>query len=489
MKGDFMTARILVVDDEPGIRSGVCEILSLEGYSVDSADCGRAAQELVSGNSYDVALIDYRLPDIDGLTLLQSIRQKLPQVMTCMITAYANIETAIFATRQGIDIFLPKPFSPDDLLNAVDSLLGYKKLRDEAEQLRAAHEAGLRQLASEKSQTHSLVASLRDGVLVVNRDGEIALANSAMEEILGVKSGELLRKPVASVISSGILAPALSAFDPENPAPAVFEADAENRRLFITVSGFYDDGGGLLGRIMTAVDISTVRRMALEKARFTRTLVHELRAPLGALKSIIEVLRDKSLGDSLDPYMAFLSRADERIDGLSELISDLLSLSRIEHEGTVQTPAAPLDIAPILSETVELWKDRAASIPVRLEMELAPDLPQCTIAVDDLRTILTNLIGNAVKYNRIDGKVTTGTARSVEGIEIYVRDTGLGIDPANLARLGEEFFREKRKETKNVEGNGLGLAIVKRLINRAGGRLQISSTLGTGSEFRAIFPC
>ena len=66
---------------------------------------------------------------------------------------------------------------------------------------------------------------------------------------------------------------------------------------------------------------------------------------------------------------------------------------------------------------------------------------------------------------------------------------GLGIEPANLARLGDEFFRERRKETKNIEGNGLGLAIVKRLINRAGGRLQISSTLGTGSEFRPIFPC
>jgi DNA-binding response OmpR family regulator len=82
-----VAARILVVDDEPGIRSGVCEILALEGYSVDSADCGRAAQELVSRTAYDVVLIDYRLPDIDGLTLLRSIRQKSPDIMTCMITA------------------------------------------------------------------------------------------------------------------------------------------------------------------------------------------------------------------------------------------------------------------------------------------------------------------------------------------------------------------------------------------------------------------
>jgi two-component system, OmpR family, phosphate regulon sensor histidine kinase PhoR len=483
-----MAARILVVDDEPGIRSGVSEILSLEGYEVDTADCGRVAQEFFSGTSYDVVFIDYRLPDIDGLTLLQSIRQKSPSSMTCMITAYANIETAIFATRQGIDLFLPKPFSPDDLLNSVATLLSHKKLRDEAQQLRAAHAASLLELASEKSQTHSLVASLRDGVLVVNRDGEIALANHAMEEILGVKAGELLGRQVSGALTHGALAPALAAFDPENPVPAVFEADAEQKRLFVTVSGFYDDEGKLLGRIVTAVDISTVKRLALEKARFTRTLVHELRAPLGALKSIIEIMRDRSLGSGLDAYASFLSRADERIDGLSELISDLLSLSHIEHDGAVNTPAAPLIIHPVVTQVVELWRDRASSKPVSIEIDLPPDLPACAIPEDDLRTILNNLVGNAVKYNRAEGKVTVAAVRSQEGIEIAVRDTGIGIDAANLTRLGEEFFREKRGATRGIEGNGLGLAIVKRLIDRAGGRLRISSTLGEGSEFRAIFP-
>ncbi len=484
-----MVARILVVDDEPGILSGVCEILTLEGYAVDTADCGRRAQELVSAGPYDVALIDYRLPDVDGLTLLRSIRQKCPDVMTCMITAYANIETAVFATRQGVELFLPKPFSPDDLLGAVDTLLGYKKLRDEAGELRAAHAASLRELASEKSQTHSLVSSLRDGVLAVNREGEIVLANRSMEEMLGAAPGDLLGKRVGAALDGGVLAPAVAALDPDNPAPAVFEAEAGDRRLFVTVSGFYDDGGALLGRIVTAVDISSVRRMALEKARFTRTLVHELRAPLGALKSIIEVMRDRSLGDDLGAYLSFLGRADERIDGLGELISDLLSLSRIEHEGAPRQPDAPADIPAVVGEVVDLWRDRAVARSVRIEVDLAPQLPPCTTSAEDLRTILTNLVGNAVKYNRPSGSVSVRALRSGAALEIAVADTGIGIEPASLARLGEEFFREKKQETRGVEGNGLGLAIVKRLVERAGGRLAIRSSPGEGSEFRAIFPC
>jgi signal transduction histidine kinase len=330
---------------------------------------------------------------------------------------------------------------------------------------------------------------MRDGVLVVNRDREIALANRAMEEILGVETGALLRRQVASVLSGSVLAPALAAFDPANPAPAAFEADAAPRRLFVTVSGFYDDGGGLLGRIVTAVDISTVKRIALEKARFTRMLVHELRAPLNALKSIVEVLQDRSLGSDLGPYASFLDRANERIDGLSLLISDLLSLSRIEHEGAVQAPAAPSSVGAVVAEVVELWRDKAAAASVTIEINVAPDLPACSISAEDLTTILVNLVGNAVKYNRSDGKVTVSATRSAGGVEVAVRDTGIGIEAQNLSRLGEEFFREKRRETRGVKGNGLGLAIVKRLVDRAGGRLCITSTPGAGSDFRTVFPC
>ena len=128
-----------------------------------------------SGWRHDPSLIDYQLPDIDGLTLLGTIRERKLPTLTCMITAYANIDTAIAATRQGIDFFLPKPFSPDDLLGVMETLAAHKKLREETERLRQAHEASLSALATEKSQTSKLVASLRDAVLVVNRDGDVVI--------------------------------------------------------------------------------------------------------------------------------------------------------------------------------------------------------------------------------------------------------------------------------------------------------------------------
>ncbi len=482
-------AHVLVVDDEPGIRSGVRDILTFEGFGVSVADSGRTALSLVEKGTCDIVFIDYRLPDIDGLTLLQSIRQMCPEAMTCMITAYANIETAIAATRQGVDFFLPKPFSSEDLLGVVENLLRTKQMRDEAGRLREAHAASLRELASEKSQTHSLVASLRDGVLVVNRDAEIVLVNHAMAGLLGVQEEYLIGRPVQPALEEGPLAPALSSLDPSSPGPAVFEIDLEPRRMLVTVSGFRDDAGSLLGQILTVVDISAVRRMALEKARFTRTLVHELRAPLSAVKSILEVMHDKSLGDELDSYQTFVRRAGERIDGLSDLISDLLSLSRIDQEGTASVPVSHVDPGPEILETVELWRDRASSAEVRLEVDFPSGLPTVAMARDDLRTVVSNLVGNAIKYNKAGGTVTVRAKHGAEGLVISVRDTGIGIDAENLPRLMDEFFREKRQETRHIEGNGLGLSIVKRLVDRAGGRLRVESELGVGSVFRLELPC
>ncbi len=146
------TARILVVDDEYGVRSGIRQILEIEGYGVDEAATGEEALTLLHANEYDVAFLDYRLPDIDGLTILQDIKSKGLDLMTCMITAYANIDTAIAATRQGVDFFLPKPFLPDDLLGVADTLVRHKLARTEAERLRREHAASLLELAEEKTR-------------------------------------------------------------------------------------------------------------------------------------------------------------------------------------------------------------------------------------------------------------------------------------------------------------------------------------------------
>jgi signal transduction histidine kinase len=414
------------------------------------------------------------------------MRSRKLATMTCMITAYANIDTAIAATRQGIDFFLPKPFSPDDLLGVIETLSRHKQLKEEAEKLRKENEASLLALATEKSQTSSLVASLRDAVLVINREREVVLANHAMSALLGREPTELVRAPVDEVLGAAPLsglADLLSARGEEERKLA--ELTIGDRIFFASVVAFHGEQGTALGRILTLADVTDMRRMAMEKPRFIRTMVHEFRSPLGAIRSLIEVATEKSLGADLAPYLPFLDRADKRIDKMVELIGELLSLSRIDLERTANAADPPADISAAVTATMDLYQANFAARKIVASVDMAPGLPRARIGDDDLRTILSNLVGNALKYGRDNGTLQVRTAHCDNNkIVIEVADSGIGIRAENLPQLFQEFFREKRSETRDIDGNGLGLAIVKRLVERVGGRVDVESTVGVGSIFR-----
>jgi signal transduction histidine kinase len=473
---------ILVIDDEYGVRSGIRQILQMEGYDTEEAADGRASLEWLERRPFDVVLIDYQLPDVDGLTLLGAIRERRADVMTCMITAYANIDTAIAATRQGIDFFLPKPFLPDDLVGVVDTLVRHRRVREDAARLRRAHEASLLALSSERSQTHTLVSCLRDAVLVVNREGCVVLANPAMAGLLSSTEGALLRRPAAEVLGAPELQPLREALL-GGPSAGTFELQLGERAFVATVATFASEEGEAMGTILTLSDISEVRRMAMERARFVRTMVHELRSPLGAVRSLLEVATDRSLGGELESYVPFLSRAEHRIDKLVGLIGELLTLSRIELERK-DCARGPAALGPVVKEVLELVAPRAQERAVRLEAGIPPDFGPVCIGEEDLRTILVNLVSNAVKYNRPGGEVRVAARMEAGAAVLEVTDTGIGVRAENLAHLFDEFFREKRPETRDIEGNGLGLAIVQRLAMRAGARLQVQSREGQGSTFR-----
>ncbi|NLE21953.1 MAG: response regulator [Actinobacteria bacterium] len=478
---------ILIVDDEYGVRSGIRTILEMEGYEVGEAGDGAGALLALEERDYDVALLDYRLPDTDGLSLLQTMKQRGCDAMVCMITAYANIDTAIAATRQGVDFFLPKPFSPDDLQGVIETLLRHRRARADAERLRAEHEASLLALAEERTQTHSLVSSLRDAVMVVNRDGDAVLANPPMLELLGLGEDDVLMRPAQELLGGGALAPLCEQLATPARDRTVRQLELGEQTYMASIVTFRDEAGEARGRILTLSDISEVRRLAMEKQKFIRTMVHELKSPLGSIKSLLEVVLDRSLGDELEPYLPMIDRADHRIDTLVELIRDLLTLARSEQEPFGDEPEL-VPVAPVLDEVAELARERGAERRVTVSVDLDPDLPPALVRPDDLTLLLSNLVGNAVKYNREGGTVTVRGFVEDGWLRLEVSDTGIGIRKENLDRLWDEFFREKRPETRELEGNGLGLSIVKRLVERAGGRLEVASVEGEGSIFSVVLP-
>jgi signal transduction histidine kinase len=217
-------------------------------------------------------------------------------------------------------------------------------------------------------------------------------------------------------------------------------------------------------------------------------MVHEFRSPLGAIKSLVEVVLDKSLGGEVEPYLAFMQRADARIDKLTELIGDLLSLSRIDLERCQAPPGEPASVAAAIDAVLELYKTRAAARRLRLEVSVAAGLPLALIDGEALKTLLSNLVGNAIKYNRDGGLLAVRAGQAAGEIHLEVEDSGLGIQAESLPHIFDEFFRERRAETRAIEGNGLGLAIVKRLVEQAAGQIEVESELGVGTTFSVRLP-
>ena len=363
----------------------------------------------------------------------------------------------------------------------------HKQARNDADRLRKEHEASLMALADEKTQTHSLVSSMRDAVMVVNGKGYAMLANRAMTALLDLSEDNVLARPVGELLAQGPLAPLADPLASPLKDRTIGQLSIGDRSYMTSIVTFRAEDGTPLGRILTLSDISQVRRLAMEKERFIRTMVHELKSPLGAVRGLVEVAADKSLGDDIDAYMPMLHRAEDRIDGLVQLIGDLLSLSRSEQAEATGEPEL-LNVEPAVHKAFDVQAERLAARNIAAVTDVETDLPPVLLPSDDLEMILTNLVGNAVKYNKDGGSVSVRARHEDEWVRVDVEDTGIGIAKDNLDLVLTEFFREKRPETRSLEGSGLGLAIVKRLTERAGGRLEVTSEEGTGSRFSVLLP-
>jgi PAS domain S-box-containing protein len=222
------------------------------------------------------------------------------------------------------------------------------------------------------------------------------------------------------------------------------------------------------------------------KTDFLSRMSHELRTPLNAVMGFAQLLeRDKveRLTPNQRRRVTLIHEAGEH---LLQMIGELLDLTRIE-AGQLSVSAADVPLTDLLSECVDLLRPSADAASVLLAPVL-PD-PDCIVRADAtrLRQVVLNLLANAVKYNRPQGTVQVLTESLPDGVAFHVIDTGVGISPEHVARIGEPFNRLAHKRSA-IEGTGIGLAVTLGLIEKMGGRLRVQSTLGAGSTFSVVLP-
>ncbi|HPI38961.1 MAG TPA: ATP-binding protein [Ignavibacteriaceae bacterium] len=483
--------RVLVIDDEDSLRIGVKRLLELEGYDVDTAENGTEGIRKGSSGEYDLAVIDLKMPDIGGIDVLKHLREKKPNTVYFIATAFASYDTAVQATKMGADGYIPKPFTSEELYHHLENGYKKRKLIIEAERLRQDRERRLLEVHFERTRLNTIINSLADGVLVVNKDGQAVLYNPAALKYLQLDEINIeeyvINKlpPEISVIINQYLYT-------KNYNPNSYSAQVElkpEHQLFaeVTCSPVPHPDKSLAGVVTVIKDITEFKRLEHLKSQFVSMVAHELKAPIAATLGFINILTNEKLKVTDEQKLDFLNRSSSRLTGLLNMVNDLLDMSRLEMKTNVRE-IKELDVKEIIQDVINLFQFEIEKKKLKVDFIITEPVMKLNADQTEIQRLVTNLVSNAIKYNREEGKIDVNLACSSNYLVIKVKDSGIGLKEQEKNKLFSEFFRAKNEHTKNIHGTGLGLSLVKKIVDSYSGKIEVESEYGKGTEFSVHIP-
>ncbi|MGD0230660.1 MAG: ATP-binding protein [Syntrophorhabdales bacterium] len=485
--------RILVIDDERGIREGCRRALEPEGYAVEVAAGGKEGLERVRSKQFDLLLIDLMMPTTGGIEMMEHVRAHDPEIIMIVIAALATVETALDAMRHGASDYLPKPFEPDELLAVVARGAEMRRLRLRAGRLMKKRDRRPLDAAHETSKLHAVINSMADGILVFNREKQLALWNPAAVRMLDLDGRLEAGRAVGEIIANKELAAMIGKAYSAQAARCTMQSGElelrgpKRRTVMVSLSVVRDESGRDLGVVGVLHDITRRTEIDRIKSQFVSMVAHELRAPLGAIEGYLSAFLTGAAGSDPEVNRRMLERAKARTHSLLDLVSDLLQLIRLESIAVVREKAL-LDVRGIVTGTVELLKGQGAEKGLRFKVDIPESLPFIEADRAGMEQLFTNLISNAIKYNVTHGKVIVTARAGNHFLTIKVADTGVGIDAEELPHIYDEFYRVPGPQTRHAPGTGLGLSIVKKIVESHFGRIEVNSKVNKGTTFTVKLP-
>lgn len=229
-------------------------------------------------------------------------------------------------------------------------------------------------------------------------------------------------------------------------------------------------------------EIDELKKLESFRKEFLANVSHELKTPIFAAQGFIHTLIDGAVDDK-NVRDKFLEKAARSLDGLDALVQDLLTLSQME-AGDIKMQYEKFDICQLTGDIFEQLEEKAEAKRIRLKFDKRPDAPVYAYADQQrLSQVMTNLIDNAIKYGKEEGKVVVSFDNEKEHLVVSVKDDGPGIEPEHLKRIFERFYRIEKSRSKDKGGTGLGLAIVKHIIEAHKSKVSVTSKMGKGTSF------
>jgi two-component system phosphate regulon sensor histidine kinase PhoR len=351
------------------------------------------------------------------------------------------------------------------------------------------------QLAHEREETQALMSSLDDAILTVDLGLRAKFFNSRF-------ANQFIDRPQASHLAAGDPVPLAQIIR----VPEVLELfkktvgsaetqtrtlkldsliDGEKRYYSIKISPLREEKSlQLYGAMALFHDITELKKADQIRTEFVENASHELRTPLTSVKGFVDTAKEDLAAGRVEQLGYFLNVISKNVDRLSELVGDMLTLSSLDSGAAVKKEVLHPD--ELTQDLVERMSSLANEKQIRIH--IVNEVESFMADPSKVEQVLTNLLGNAIKYIPAGGKVEIRWEEDDETVRLRVIDNGPGIADFHLNRLFERFYRIDKGRSRDVGGTGLGLSIVKHIMQSHGGAVQVKSELGRGSEFICLFP-
>ncbi|QDT08587.1 sensor histidine kinase [Planctomycetes bacterium K23_9] len=343
------------------------------------------------------------------------------------------------------------------------------------------------QLRENNERMSTVLGSVQEGIIAVDANENIVLANDASKRLLSFTTDDEVGRPLLEAVRSRRLRDVIQqCMQKSETVQTELQSVGEMRRdLAITATQL--PGDPVPGVVLVLHDVTELRRWENLRQEFVANVSHELKTPLASIKAYAETLR---LGAIHDPENneRFVLRIEDQAERLNQLILDMLQIARVE-SGEKAFEITSVSIAKVVDACVHEFQRAASRKNIDLVVKPAEDGETIVQAEEDgLRTILDNLVGNAIKYTPERGTVTVQWRQQGSTASLEVQDTGIGIPEDHWTRVFERFYRVDKARSRELGGTGLGLSIVKHLCQAFGGSVDLTNTRGGGSTFRVNLP-
>jgi two-component system phosphate regulon sensor histidine kinase PhoR len=352
-----------------------------------------------------------------------------------------------------------------------------------SEQIRAR----IQEVTAAKARLEAVLLSMFEGVMVLDASGKIRLMNERLKEYLKVEDNPIGRKTLEIIrnieiqeivdkslkIKKGLESREISVLIPDERILSVHATPIINK-------------GNTEGSVLVFYDITDLRRLEKIRQDFVANVSHELRTPISSIKGYAETLLDGAIDDkeNAKDFIEIIHSDSER---LASLINDILDLSKIE-SGELKLGIQPISLTPIIKKVVKLLTKQAKAKGVKIELDVSNTVCKVMADKERIAQVVLNLLDNAIKYNKLNGKVTISYKEDKKLLKVNITDTGLGIPAKDLDRIFERFYRADRARSREIGSTGLGLSIVKHIIEAHGGAVSVESIPDDGSVFSFTLP-